>query len=264
MEKYGKHRSLLSALVGTSGTVGSLVAFIFAWFYLNDYLPKEAWRYAFGLGAVVTYVNYILRARLKKQMQADKQVQTLQYPMERTSAILIGLSIGLLIGTMFYFPMVYTNFYLTKVLHYPVSTGLTATLIALLGSILLTPVFGMIADRFTPAKVMMWAALMAIPAAIVGFHLIEQGNLWGQLILITSIAAFGAPTHSLMNPLFSPEVRSRYVNTCFMLGTSLGSLSPFLSGILVDRFDFHQAPVSLVVGCAALTFGIFYKSFFSR
>lgn len=261
LEKYGKHRSLLSGLVGASGTVGSLIAFGFSWFYLNDYLPDQAWRYAFGVGALVTYVSYLLREKFKKEMVGVPAIQAIRYNISHGRAITVSLSIGLLIGAMFYFPMVYSNFYLTKILHYPVSTGLCATLIALVGSIILTPIFGVIADRYRPERVMTWAALLTVPCAVIGFLMLEQGNLLGQLVLIGSIALFGAPTHALMNPLFAVESRSRHVNTCFMLGTSVGSMAPFVSGFLADRFHFHQAPMLIVIICGLFTFGVFYNCF---
>jgi len=261
MEKYATRRSLLSALVGSSGTVGSLIAFGFSWFYLNDYFSEQAWRYAFGVGALVTYLSFLLRNKLKKDMEGVPEIKALRYDIAPRKAIIVSLSVGLLIGVMFYFPMVYTNFYLTKILGYPASTGLLATLTALVGSILLTPFFGLLADRYTPERIMTLAALLSIPSAIIGFMLIEQGNLWGQVLLIGCIAMFGAPTHSLLNPLFDAESRSRHVNTCFMLGASLGSLAPFVSGYIASEFGFNQAPMVLVVITGLFTFSVFYKTF---
>ncbi len=261
MEKYSTRRSFLSALVGSSGTVGSLIAFGFSWFYLNDYFPEEAWRYAFGVGALVTYISFLLRKQLKKDMEAVPAIQVIHYPIAPQKAIAVSLSVGLLVGVMFYFPMVYSNFYLTKILGYPASTGLFATLTALVGSIVMTPFFGLLADRYSPERIMTLAAFLSIPAAILGFTLIENGNLWGQVILIGTIAMFGAPTHALLNPLFAAQSRSRYVNTCFMLGTSLGSLAPFVSGYIASEFAFHHAPMLLVILTGLLTFIVFYRAF---
>lgn len=264
MEKYSRHQGLLSALVGASGTVGSLIAFGFSWFYLNDYFSDQAWRYAFGVGALVTYISYYLREKIKKEMQGSHVMQSKHWDIPLRRAVLITVLVGLLIGVMFWLPMVYANFYLTKILNYPASLGLSATLIALVSSILLTPIFGHLADRFTAAKVMTLAALLTVPLGVTGFLLLQQGNLFGQILLVGSIALFGAPAHALINPLFPAEIRSRYVNTSFMAGASLGSLGPVISGFLASNFGLNYAPLLMIITCGLFTFMIFYGTFYKN
>lgn len=262
LEKYSRHRSLLSAVVGSSGTVGSLFAFGFSWFYLNGYLSEEAWRIAFGFGALATYLSYVFRQKLRNQMAASTAARQVRYDVPHRTAMVLSVLSGLLIGVIFWIPMVYVNFYLTKILHYPVSVGLNATLVALLSSIVLTPVVGYITDRFTRPEIMMtFGALLSMPLSIIGFLLIQHGYLSGQIFLILSVVIFGAPQHALMNPLFPPETRSRYVNTLFMVGASFGSLVPVVSGYLVDHVGFHQAPMILVVFFGALTSVVFLRTF---
>lgn len=262
MEKYSHHRSLLSGLVGASGTVGSLIAFGFSWFYLQDYFSDQAWRYAFGLGGILTYVSFAFRQSLQKEMLTSTQPDQMKTNVSHQRSILITVLVGLLIGVIFWFPMVYANFYLTKILHYPQEIGLMATLIALFTSILMTPIFGHLADRFTPQKIMTLAAFLTIPLSLMGFQLLESGNLWGQVILVSSVALFGAPAHALINPLFNAQRRSRYVNTCFMIGASLGSLAPFVSGFLSSQLNLHHAPVVMISVCGSVTFVVFYHSFY--
>lgn len=261
MEKYKSRQGLLSGVVGASGTVGSLIAFGFAWFYLNDYFSPDAWRFAFGAGAVVTYISYILREKLKKEMTGQTQITALPYDISHARAILITLLIGLYIGVIIWYPMIYSNFYLTKILYYPASTGLTATLISLVGSIILTPFAGALADRYPAERVMTFGALMTIPLSIGGLLLIEQGNLWGQILMVSGVALFGAPMHVVMNPLFSAERRSRSVNTSFMVGASIGGLAPLVSGFFASQYHFHYAPVLIVLIFGTITFSVFYSTF---
>jgi MHS family proline/betaine transporter-like MFS transporter len=262
LEKYDTHRSLLSAVVGSSGTVGSLIAFGFSWFYLNGHLSEDAWRIAFGLGSLATYLSFYFRQKLKKEMVASPSVERIRYDVSKQMAIWLSVLTGVLIGVIFWIPMVYVNFYMTKILHYPASVGLNATLTALLGSIFLTPLVGYLSDRFTRPEIMMTiGAILSIPLSIIGFLLIQHGYLIGQIFLILSVVIFGAPQHAVMNPLFPPETRSRYVNTLFMLGASIGSLVPVVSGYIVDHYGFHQAPLVSVVFCGIITSVVFCRSF---
>lgn len=261
MEKYTTHRGFLSGIVGASGTVGSLIAFGFSWFFLHDYFSADAWRIAFGVGAIATYISYLLREKLKKEMEGPIHLPPLPYNISQRRAMLIVMLIGLYIGIIIWYPMIYTNFYLTKILHYPATIGLTATLIALIGSIVLTPIAGHLADRFPPEHVMTLGALLSLPLCLSGFLLIEQGNLLGQIFLISAVALFGAPMHAVMNPLFGAKTRSRYVNTCFMVGASLGSLTPSISGYLATHYGIHYAPLFIVLFFGTVTFGVFHASF---
>jgi MFS family permease len=258
MEKYSTHRSLLSAIIGASGTVGSLFAFAFSWFYLNDYLSEDTWRIAFGVGSLMTYISYLLRKKLKNEMTFSQDTNVFRYNISHRNAILVTLFAGILVGVTIWIPMVYANFYLTKILHHPVSVGLNATLIALLGSIILTPLVGYLCDRYSrPETVMTAGAILTVPLCLIGFPLIQQGNLFGQVFLISAAVIFGAPIHALMNALFPVSIRGRYVNTIFMLGASVGSLVPVMSGYWATHYHIHIVPMASVVIFGVITSVIF-------
>ncbi len=265
MERYTSHRGLLSGMVGASGTVGSLFAFSFSWLYLKDYLSGDAWRIAFGIGALLTYISYLLRNKLKNEMVRTEDKKPFRYLMPHRQAILITLFTGILVGVTIWIPMVYANFYLTKILHYSTATGLNATLIALLGSITLTPLFGYLCDRYSRPEIMMTVgAMLTIPLCIIGFILIQQGILIGQIFLILAAVIFAAPMHAVMNALFPPNIRGRAINTTFMIGASLGSLVPVLSGYWATHHNIHNLPLGFVMICGAITSIIFYFSFMNK
>jgi MHS family proline/betaine transporter-like MFS transporter len=261
MEQYAHRRGLLSALLGASGTFGSLCAFGISWFYWNDYFTGEAWRLAFGAGALVTYLSYYFREKLKKQMAGPVQKMPSPFSISRPNALLITASVGCYIGIILWYPMIYAHFYLTQVLTLPASIGLMATLIALLGSVILTPLAGLLADRFTPERIMTLGALLSLPLCIGGMILVSQGHLLGQLLQVMAVALFGGPMHAVMNPLFQEKHRSKQLNTAFMLGASVGGLAPTLSGWLSMQHGFHAAPLLIVLIFGSLTAWIFLKNF---
>ncbi|MFI4957287.1 MAG: MFS transporter [Gammaproteobacteria bacterium] len=265
MEKYNTHRGLLSGIVGASGTVGSFLAFSFSWLYLNDYLSGDAWRIAFGIGSAMTYISYLLRKKLKNEMVCSVDTKAFRYNISHRKAILITLFTGILVGVTIWIPVIYANFYLTKILHYPYSAGLNATLIALVGSIVLTPFFGYLSDRYSrPEIVMTVGAVLTIPLCLLGFPLIQQGNLIGQVFLILAAVIFAAPMHAMVNALFPVEIRGRSINTTFMLGASVGSLIPVISGYCATNYNIHSLPVGFVVIFGIITSIIFYLNFFKK
>ncbi len=262
MEKYKTRRSFISGSLAASGSIGSLVAFGFSWFYLNDHLPEEAWRYAFAFGALATYISFIFREKLKKEMGVSVATKAMQYDVPRSGAISVAIFAGVLTNVIIWIPIVYTNFYFTKILHYPASAGLLATFTALICSIVLTPLAGYLSDRFLkPEKMMMLGAVLSIPLSIVGVLCIQQGSLWGVFILMVANVTFGAPVHAVLNPLFPSECRGRYVSTCFMLGASFGSLVPVISGYLAEHYHMYNAPIVFMVVAGVVTSGVFYWAF---
>lgn len=248
MEHYNKNQGLISGIMNASGTVGSLAAFGFAYLYINQHITGEQWRIAFVIGALGANVGFFLRRKMPKSASLLTNSSSSVTPKDIVTTIMIGS----LVSTSCYIPMVYSNFYLTKILHLPAQTGLLSTLIALLGYVVLTPAFGALADKYKPERVMKWGALTCILLGSVGFMLIKQGNIAGQLLLITASAMFCAPIHVVINRLFPKEKRSRLVNTSFMSGTAIGGGVPFASGYFADHHQFYNAPIFFIAAFALI------------
>lgn len=261
MEQYKNHQGLISGILVASGTIGSLIAFGFAWLYINNYLTSESWRLFFILGGIVTCISYFLRKHLK--IHLNTTAETIQTSTSYSKSIFIVLLIGIMVGLTVWLPMTYSNFYLTKILNAHADVGLQATLICLLLYIILNPFFGKMADLYTPKLMMTIAAFMIIPLSYIGFYLIQQQNLLGQVFLTIAAASFGAPIHVLMNQLFKKKNRSRCVNLFFMSGTAIGSLAPSLSGYLVDRYQITYTPV-LIVSCVSFIFFVIFSLIFFK
>ena len=258
MEEYSDHRGLVSGLLVTSGTVGSLFAFGFAWLCSKSWVNPELWRVAFFLGGCVSFVSFFLRRYLR--VSDNKRIFAPRlYQVSYSRAITLTLATGTLVSVTTWLPMTYSNFYLTKVLGSDVSVGLFATFISLVTFVIAAPIFGKMADFFSERKIMTWAALCVTPLSFLGFYMISLENLVGQVFLTLAAASFGAPIHVFMNRLFSKEQRSRNVNLFFMMGTALGSLAPWLSGYLTDLFHLQMIPVLIVSCVSSLTFMALYK-----
>lgn len=263
MEKYSNRRCFLSGILGSSGTVGSLIAFGFSWVYLNDYLPDYAWRWGFALGGLATYLSYYFREKLKKSMQGHEPIASPVNSISYSKALFITGLIGLYIGILYWSPIIYSNYYLTKILGYPASMGLTASLLALLTSIIATPILGQIIDHFKwrPEAAMSLGALLSVPLFLCGYLLISEGILFGQIVMVSAAVAFGAPIHPVVNSLFERKIRSRSINTSFMTGGCIGALAHPISGWLASACDIPQAPLLIVLTVGCLTTVVFVSSF---
>ncbi|MDP3533566.1 MAG: MFS transporter [Alphaproteobacteria bacterium] len=262
MEQYKDNQGLISGILVASGTIGSLIAFSFAWLYINNYVTGESWRSFFIIGGIVTFASYFLRKQLSTHLKSSAEIKQISIPYSKS--ILTVLLIGIMVGLTVWLPMTYSNFYLTKILGANTNIGLMATLICLLLYIILNPFFGKISDLYSAKTIMTIASLIVIPLSCLGFYLIQQQNLWGQVFLTMAAACFGAPIHVLMNQLFDPKSRSRHINLLFMSGTAIGSLAPSLSGYLVDRYQIEYTPVIIVSCISFVTFIIFSLTLFKN
>jgi MFS family permease len=257
MEHYKKNQGFISGLLGASGTIGSMLAFAIAWAYYKEWVPEEFWRVAFFMGGVVSLLSYFLRRYLHAKIPQEDPIAS-EKP-AYANAVILTLLTGLLVGVTTWIPMAYSNFYLTKVLNLNMEIGLYATLISLVSYVVLTPLFGKLSDQYSAKSVMTIAALGVVPLSSIGFYLVAQEHLVGQVFLTAAAASFGAPLHVFINRLFSKQNRSKNVNFCFMTGTAVGSLVPGFSGYVSDKFQIEYMPVIILSVIGIVVFIIFSR-----
>lgn len=246
-------RGLISGILSGSGTIGSLLGLGMAFLCLQNSAPEWLWRIAFFLGGIGGIVSYGMRKHLMEITNISLDTPTILPPTPTWKCVLL-IAIGLFVGTSVWLPSTYSHFYVTKILGYPVNQGVMATLTALIGYILLTPIFGALSDRIGHYFMMLGSSLLAIPMSIISFYLLYQGDIIvAQLCLIAVAASFGAPIHVVMNSLFQKQIRARYVGLYFMTGLSLGGLAPSFIGYLVNTTSIQSIPAYFFSCVASLT-----------
>jgi len=263
MEKYSKNQGLISGILVASGTVGSLFAFSFSYLYIQGYFTGHSWRIAFVLGSIATYISYYLRKKNINQ-KLSSSVKSVNTDISYAQSLFLTLLIGALVGVSCWIPMVYVNFYLTKIMHLPLNYGLKATFISLITYVICNPLFGHIADKYTSRLVMTIGAILLIPLSIIGSILITNELLVGQVFLTIGASIFGSSIHVIMNQLFPSVIRSRSLNTTFMIGASFGGLTPFVAGYFADHYNFHGVPLVMIVTISFITFVTFYYFFYKK
>jgi MFS transporter, MHS family, proline/betaine transporter len=260
MDRFSENRHLVSGVLGASGTVGSLIAFLFSLLYITFFRNTDTWRLFFLFGGIATYYSAYLRKRKMPVIPKRAVSHANRINKIKKSAIYKTLALGAVTSVSCFIPMIYSHFYLTKVLNMSQSQGLMATFIALVGYGVLTPLVGHLHDRIPLKHPIAHSFVVAIPFAFLGWKLIEHGNLIGQIPLTLAASLSGASLHVMMNRLFPLHSRSRYVNVYFSVGASLGGLLPALSGYLSKHYEFDKTPLLSLVLLLILNAILFAKS----
>lgn len=244
-EMYPDRQGFFTSVLAASANLGSLLALVFAFVYFKNQHIEWLWRVGFLIGGVAAFISFLLRMSLPdvKHKKDDNSAIT-----QCKSPQLATLLIGFLTAVVVWIPLIYSNFYFTKILNKSTEFGMAASFIGAVSYIISTLVFGYISDRFNHYNYISFCATISVPIlGVLGFYLLCQGNLFAQVVLGIGAATFGAPIHVVMNKLFSPSVRSRYINVLFSIGISLGSLMPGLSSSLVYKTKLSIIPCLALV-----------------
>ena len=277
MGHYTKNQGLISGMLCASGTVGGMVAFGIACMYALQWIDGQSWRYAFllaGLGAIVSSALRRTTPQPDTQRQNQPQshtathhVNVLSESSNTSTSLYKGLAvfvIGGLGGVLCWLPMMYSQFYVTKVLGYSSMEGLKMTAVSLTLYVVLSTFMGWISDRLTHRLSMILGAILATPLVAYGYYLLTLGMWESQIFLIIAATLFGSPTHAVMNSLFHGKNKSRSINTLFMLGGSLGGLTPFLCAFMERQYGLSQFPVMFVGALSLSSAFILYRALYTH
>jgi MFS family permease len=253
MDAFPENRYFISGVLGASGTIGSMIAFLFAEIYFHFFPATQVWRLFFVLGGIVTYYSAYRRKNNPYRFPQKVSCASLHIKVTTRTAIYQTLALGAVTSVTCFVPMIYSYFYLTKILNMPTTSGLMATFISLMSYILLTPAVGYISDRVSIHRIKLF--YMAIPMAIIGFYALSQKWILGQIPLTLSASLAGANIHVWMNEMFPLQTRSRNINVYFTIGASLGGLVPPISGYMHKIYALTYTPT--VVTCILLALNIY-------
>ena len=173
MDRFNTYKCTISGTLGASGTMGSIFAFIFATLYIKYFNNTEIWRIAFVFGSIATYVSYYFRKKTiaPALSHISPSIVTTKKPISYKKALIITLTTGAITSVSCFIPMVYSNFYLTKIKWMGADLGMLATAISLITYLILTPIAGYISDKIGTYKFMRYALILSVPFSFLGFWL---------------------------------------------------------------------------------------------
>ena len=266
MDLFSLKKSFVSGILGASGTIGSIIAFAFSALYSGFFQGTEIWRLFFIFGGVATYISYNLRKHNLSILQKISLSKANNSNAIEQIAIYKTVALGAVTSVSCFIPMVYSNFYFTKILGLDTNIGLTATLISLVAYITFTPLAGYICDKINLNNNISKTFIIAIPFVLIGFLLLWDGSLLGQIPLTMAASIAGTNIHVIMNQMFPLSKRSRNVNLYFATGASLGGLVPALSGYISLHYNILYIPflaINILLIINAYLFRNFSSSIFA-
>ncbi len=249
-----RSRGRQCGFVISSASCGSILASMVL-LGLNSYCTESvildwAWRLPFLLGGLLALVSYVLRSGMDETPAFIHHKAALQYrsfwgPLQalmrdhgRSVLMACGLSIlptSLIITNIFY-----PNFLKTTFEYSAPDLYLTTTL-SLVYSALVTPLCGMLADRFGKENVFFASSVGFMPAILGGFVLLFMGKFWSLLLFMiinqTFISLLMSSYFALIAERFPVNVRYTAMAFCYNSVYVLASLLPMLFTSVLNRLE---------------------------
>lgn len=214
--------------------------------HLTPDLPSLAWRLPFVLGGVLGLVSLYLRRNLDETPafvretsdgaeRPSSPVREVLSTHRTQVAFAVIVVVALTLVNITYFNFWPT--YLQSALHYPPSTALAASFVAIAGAMAGMPLWGYVADRFGWSRMLLWAGLATAATTVLlliflpGLPATSGLAVW--ILLPVAMAAGGIPAAvpGLVAAIFPTEVRQTGYSVAYNVVVAL--LGGFLNLILV-------------------------------
>ncbi|MEQ3553437.1 MFS transporter [Pseudonocardia nematodicida] len=267
-----RQRASRLALVQTGASVGNLFGSVCAFslsFLLGPVLMQAwGWRVLFllaiPLAGVAVYIRFkIGETPVFRRMQSTGDISST--PLRDAVAdpatrgrMYQGALLGALMCAGFYVIYIQQPAYLVAEFGFSAQEGLLVTLVGLSLLVVLTPLFGLAADRYGRRAICVGTAGILALASVPLFVLIGSGTLGaavaGVLLLTAPFAAHNALT---LGAIFE-TLAARTRGTAFAISWGLtvavfGGAAPFISTGLIALTGFAQSPALLISFAAVLS-----------
>ncbi|WP_263253492.1 MFS transporter [Saccharopolyspora rosea] len=208
------------------------------------------WRIAFGLSVVLVFVGLLIRLRVAEtpafeQVRAERgTVRAPFLDLFRDRATRRNTVLGLLSrwaeGAAFNTWAVFFLSYATSTLHLPRTGVLVSVMAAAIVLAVLLPVFGRLADRWTPRRSYAIGAVLfalSVPPAFLAFQ--TRDPLLSGVVIVLVLGVVHAVLYAPQGTLYAQlsPVRLRYTGTSFVYqfsGIYASGLTPLVITALVD------------------------------
>ena len=260
-----------SALVGLA--IGNLLGS--GVFSLAALLPHDAfmawgWRIPFILSLGLTIPGLLIRRKLRETSVFARQVDFHPARVPISDALReqpgrLALITGVRMGETILFNIVtlFALNYAVRTLNLPPSLYLSGLSLGALVSLMVTPAFGLLADRIGRRRV---ALLGGLATALLGFAFLPMlGSGRNALVLLGIVAMMGVAaginnaTPAAWYPeLFAARYRYTAISLGYQLGAVAGGVTPILATLLLASFGPSAVTIlllaagGLILACAAV------------
>lgn len=237
LEKHqGKHRNLLGSLYGSSTMIGILMASAFASCFELLGIMQEYWRCLFFISFATALVGLFFRYRLleSEEFLESKLADEPIYQVIRNHwrpFLAIAAAAGFSYAT-YGVSFIFLNSYV------PLISNVTASQMMVLNTglitldLLLLPLFGILADKFSPVRQMQLAAGIALITAVPLMALCENASYLTivciRMFWMMTGVAFCAPFHTWSQELVPVRLRYTLISLAYTFGSQFIG-APFIS-----------------------------------
>ncbi|SEH01081.1 Predicted arabinose efflux permease, MFS family [Nonomuraea solani] len=264
-----RRRGLWASLPGAGVQIGILTATLV--FTAVSALPSFetwGWRLPFLLSLAGVGVGLFLRFRVpeselfeRERARGLSRFPALEVVRRQPRSLLIAFVANAPFGAIAYIINVFLLSYMTKTLGLPATVGLVGNVCSSAVAIVVTPLFGMLADRLGRRPVFLGTAFVLGVFAFPMFWLVDTGRPELVILAVTfgygvCVAGMFAVLASLLTELF--DTRHRYSGIAIAREWTAALSSgpaPLVAAALVAAAGGASWPVALLlVVCAAITF----------
>lgn len=258
-----RRSGLGGSLVCACGIFGAVVGTTFGMIVTLPGIPSWGWRIPFILGSVMTLIAWRIRRTMIDPPSFQKildENSVRRYPLlqvlkNHKTNMLCALTIGGFGHALLYTATIYMNVVYTVNLKLNSFMVMFINTMILLWWVFLSPLVGLLADRFKIINVMLAASVAAVSFSCPLFwYLNQEISLYRvfifQLIFSSIGVCFVAPISSLFTSFF--PIKERYSGVAFSvtLGQALlGGTTPLIATFLAKILNDPIAPAYFVILC---------------
>ncbi len=262
-----RKKAFAGSMITSSSYIGWFMAAAISYVFVLDFMPPWAWRVPFLLGLVIGMIGLYIRRKISETPEFEdfikeekpKSAPFLWVLKTHPKALFSTMGIAAFSGVIAFTTLSYVMTYLVTFAQWEKST---ATLVVMAGTllyVLLSPLFGMLADKKDPRMMGLISIVVILASVYPVFSLWTLGTwgavILGQVIWATVTIAYQAPMNFMMVRLFPVKARYSGIGIGYSLGMALfGGTSPFVSTWLVETFKNPISPVLWIAGVGILGF----------
>lgn len=262
-----RKRAFAGSMITSSSYIGWFMASIVSYAFVADFMPPWAWRVPFLFGLVVGMIGLYLRRKIAEtpefedfaRSEKPKSIPFLWVLKTHPRSVFCTFGIASFSGVIVFTTLTYIMTYLLTFAQWEKPLAMLVVMAGSLLYVLLSPLFGMLADKKDPRTICLWSIGVILACVYPVFSLWSSGQwqavILGQIIWATVTIAYQAPMNLIMARLFPVAARYSGIGIGYCLGMALfGGTSPFISTWLVETFKNPLSPILWITGVGVLGF----------
>ncbi|MEM9631005.1 MAG: MFS transporter [Pseudomonadota bacterium] len=243
--------------------LGSAVAALVSNLIGEEAMMAWGWRIPFLFGAAIAVYALLLRRNMSESPAMKSAVVTPNMPVlevmkDHWRTIIHIICLILPTGVTYFLVFVYAVSYLTDQMHFSTAKALDITTLALVVLVAVTPVAGLVADRYGRRPVMFFVSIASLSLTWPLWFALHQPALVWILFAQLSFALINgigwAMTVPTMVELLPARVRCSGAGISYNICLGFfGGITPWLATYLIARTSDDYAPVYYVMAIALIS-----------